>query len=339
MTTNTTNIINLPIVKELLSSEKPTITYKLRVNLLDESEEEPHIQELKEQIKHSPNAVGLLSHRQSDGTIATNPYTKWQGPHWTLVFLAEMEYPPGDLSLIPLRDQFYDWLFDERHLKYPRSMTIPGQENRIRRCASQEAYAIWYSLKLGLTDERTDKLVQRLKNLRWPDGGWNCDKRPEARISSFHETILPIRALSLYGRLKNDSESLEVARQAAEIFLTRRLYKRRSNGQVIHNNFTLLQYPHFPIYNILLGLMVMVEAGLINDERCNDALDLLESKCLANGGYPLEKKNYKTTDEITTRGTFADWGPAGKRRSNPYVTVDSLYILKEARRLSHLEHR
>jgi hypothetical protein len=188
-------------------------------------------------------------------------------------------------------------------------------------------------LKLGIADERTDILVERLKVWQWPDGGWNCDKRSEAKISSFHETFIPLQALALYCKMKKDKESLDVAKQASEVFLKRRLYKRESNGSIIHKDFTLLTHPYFYHYNILSGLKIMAEAGFLRDKRCSDALDLLESKRLPSGGFPLEKKIFKTTNEITTRGTFADWGPFGKGKVNEFVTVDALYVLKEVGRL------
>jgi hypothetical protein len=36
---------------------------------------------------------------------------------------------------------------------------------------------------------------------------------------------------------------------------------------------------------------------------------------------------------VTTRGTFAEWGPSGKRRSNEFVTAEALQILRAAGRI------
>lgn len=71
-----------------------------------------------------------------DGTIDAHLYRKWQGPHWTLYSLALIDYPPGDLQLLPLRDQVCDWLLDPAHLEYRQSLLILGQEDRFRRGAS-----------------------------------------------------------------------------------------------------------------------------------------------------------------------------------------------------------
>ncbi|MGE5138401.1 MAG: hypothetical protein ACM3JD_02965, partial [Rudaea sp.] len=193
---------------------------------------------------------------------------------------------------------------------------------------------IWATLKLGIADKRTDLLVDRLVRFQWPDGGWNCDKRPEARKSSLVETLHPIRALSFYGALRKDRRATETARRAAEVVLKRELYKRMSDDTVIHPSFTQLTYPCFYPYNMLSALVILAEAGLIHDPRCSAALDLLESKRLPDGGFPLENRICKTTSEVATRGTFADWGPVGRSRMNEFVTVDALYALRAAGRIA-----
>ncbi len=328
---NMKSIRRRPIVKELLSSSNPTIRYKTYKLLLDEPEDSPKMLSLRKSIKKSLMAKRLLSHRRSDGTIDAHPYRKWQGPHWTLYSLAEIDYPCGGRSLLSMRDQAYNWLLEEKHLKYPSSLLIPGQEDRFRRCASQEGNAIWYSIKLGIDDQRTKILVQRLKKWQWPDGGWNCDKRPQARKSSVIESLIPLRALHLAGERYNDSEALEYADKTAAYFLKRKLYRRLKDGKMILPDFDKIHYPVF-FYDVLFVLLVMAEIGKITDRRCSEALDILQLKQLPDGGFPLERKNCKTSNTIITRGSFADWGEWGKRKTNPFVTIYALYVLKCAGR-------
>lgn len=76
----------------------------------------------------------------------------------------------------------------------------------------------------------------------------------------------------------------------------------------------------------------MSEIEKINDPRCNDAINLLISKQLSNGGFPLELKNAITSNELVPRGTYADWGISGKTKTNEYISVDSLYVLKKVNR-------
>jgi len=42
----------------------------------------------------------------------------------------------------------------------------------------------------------------------------------------------------------------------------------------------------------------------------------------------------KQAKRIETRGPFADWGPLHKKKGNPFVTVDALYVLREAGRIA-----
>jgi hypothetical protein len=41
----------------------------------------------------------------------------------------------------------------------------------------------------------------------------------------------------------------------------------------------------------------MAEAGLIMDQRNNEALELLVTKCLYNGGFPAEAKYYRVDEK------------------------------------------
>jgi hypothetical protein len=78
----------------------------------------------------------------------------------------------------------------------------------------------------------------------------------------------------------------------------------------------------------------MAEAGLIGDSRCNNALDLLELKRLPDGGFPAEERLYRIVKTArVSRGSLVDWGGAGLKRSNEFVTADALYVLKQAGRL------
>ncbi len=323
----------MPIVQSLLASPDPAVVYKVRTELLDEDPQAPELCGLQERIRGSQRVAGLLGRRRADGMIPLHAYGKWQGPHWTLYGLAELGYPPGDRSLLPLFEQDYAWLFSKRFLKFPITLVIPGQEHKVRRCASQEGIAIFCALKLGMVDERTPRLVERLLQFQWPDGGWNCDKRPQAGMSSLLETAYPLRALALYGRLMGDERALHATRRAAEVLLERRLYLRRRDGTVIRPEFTRIVYPYYAHYSYFFGLKVLAEAGLAGDPRCCAALDLLESKRLADGGFPLESKIFRVSAAIGTRASNVDWGPGGTPRRNDFVTADALFILKEAGRM------
>ena len=247
-------------------------------------------------------AAALLSHRQADGTIATHPYKKWQGPHLRLYSLAQLGHPSGDESLRPLFEQGCGWLLARQHLRPPSTAILPGQAGRIRRCAPQEGVAIWYAVTLGLADDRTDelvsqlvsRLVSRLVTRQWPDGGWNCDLDASAASSSVYETLLPMRGLAAYGSAAGDEAATHAARRAADVLLDRRVVFHRSSGELIDPNWARLHYPLYWRYDVLGGLKGLAELGLVTDDRCEAALDLLEAKELPDGaGWAAEARYYQ----------------------------------------------
>ncbi|MBI3749076.1 MAG: hypothetical protein HY262_09575 [Chloroflexi bacterium] len=324
------------IALRLAASDDAVVAYQARTRVLGTDELDPTTACLRASIADSSRARALLSHRLQDGTIPLNAYAKFQGPHWTLVCLAQIDYPPGDPGLLPLKRQMDAYLSDRAHLKPPRTTVYPDQPERVRRCASQEGNAIWSALRLGLEDERTADWVDRLVAFQWPDGGWNCDKRPEARTSSFQETAIPARALHAYAVRAGHPSAQLAADRAAELLLSRRLVWRRRDGAVIRPDWgrpaDRIQYP-IRFYDVLYALEVMAELGRLDDPRCAEALDLLEAKRLPDGGFPLEDRVGSTRSIVASRATFADWGPSGTTRTNPLVTVAALGILRLAGRL------
>jgi hypothetical protein len=315
------------ILNNLLNSNEPSVHYKILVNVKGEKPGSPKIRKLQEEIKSSPRVKLLLSERNRKGEIPHHPYKKWYGAHWVLATLADIGYPSGDKSLIPLREQVLNWLFSEKHQEHIKLIN-----GRTRRCASQEANALFSLLTLGLADERTEELANRLVKWQWPDGGWNCDKNPKASNSSFWESLIPLRALSLHARMTGSKKSKEAAKRASEVFLKRHLFKRQKDGRVMNEQFLQLHYPCYWRYDILFGLKVMAEAGFIKDKRCGEALDILESKRLPDGGFPAEAKFYTVSKKAATGRSLVDWGGVSKHRMNEFVTADALFVLNKAGR-------
>jgi hypothetical protein len=283
---------------------------------------------LQEQVRASERVEKMLSPRGEDGRFPWHAYDKWIGAFWTLLLLSDIGYPAGDLSLVPLRDQVLSWLLSEQHIE-----KVPLINGRWRRCACQEGSIVLAMLKLDIADDRITLLVDNLLNWQWPDGGWNCDKRPGAHNSSFHETLIPLRALALDARQTGSRAAELAAERAAEVFLKRHLYLRQSDGTVIQDSFIRLHYPPYWHYDILAGLKGLAEAGFAGDPRCRAALDLLESRRLADGGFPCDAVFYRLSKSAPSGRESARWGKTGAAHLNEFVTVDVLYVLKQAGRL------
>jgi hypothetical protein len=208
-------------------------------------------------------------------------------------------------------------------------------DGRYRRCASQQGNALWSVLRLGIADERVERLVERLMHWQWPDGGWNCDRRPGATTSSFNETLLPMLGLARYGEERRHRGAARAAARASDVFLKRRLFRRVRDGRIIAPDFMALHYPRYWHYDMLGGLLGMAALGNIRDARCADALDLLESKRLPDGSWPAEKRHHKAVSRTTLRtyADYVDWGATSPKKMNEWVTVDALSVLVAAGRI------
>lgn len=298
---------------------EPALAWKVTVNIHGCSPTSPEAKKAARITRQSLLVSSLLDNRDTTG----HAYRKWTGSHWLLTLLADLGCPPGDDSLRPLMEETFNCWLSKSHEKHIRQI-----DGRTRRCASQEANAVWSSLRLGFTDDRTEELVMRLMKWQWPDGGWNCDKRPEVTISSFMETLIPLRALALYAKVSGDPKVQSAVERAAEVFLKRHLYRRQADRSVMDPHFILLCYPYYWHYNILAGLTVMAEAGFLSDPRCKDALDLLESKRLPDGGFPAEDSYSRPTRPQLSGYMPVSWGGRSMKKMNIFITIDALTVLQ-----------
>jgi hypothetical protein len=333
------------VVETLLRSREPSIRWKARVLVLGEHPAADQIRELEKEVQRSERVQALLARRDAHGVFRAgrDPYTKWQGAHWVLASLADLGYPKGEPSLFAMRDQILDhWLGDRYFREFDaktaaaayRGRGVPRVEGRYRRCASQQGNALYALAKLGLEDGRAEALVERLLHWQWPDGGWNCDRRPRADTSSFEESRHAMLGLALYAEHAGAPVARKAAVRAAEVFLSRQLFVGRHSGNPMNEDYLRLHYPLYFYYDVLGGLKAMAEIGLIHDPRCRKALDFLEDKQLPDGGWPAEARLYKVSSRLETRADSVDWGGTAKTRMNEWVTADALYVLRAAGRVA-----
>jgi hypothetical protein len=313
--------------------------------VLGEDPEAKSIRSLREEIRRSPTVRALLSRRDRLGRPGTarQVYYKWQGLHWVLASLADLGYPEGDESLHPIRDRVLGFWLGPRYFREFTARTeaeayrgrgVPLMRGRYRRCASQQGNALYSLVTLGIADDRVHSLAERLIHWQWPDGGWNCDRHPEADTSSFMETLLPMLGLTVYARKYRRPAAAKAAGAATDVFLRRRLFKRVSDGRIIAPDFVALHYPRYWHYDFLGGLKAMMQVGRIGDPGCADALDLLEERRLPDGGWPAEKRYYRVSPKtLAANADYVDWGGTSRRRMNEWITVDALAVLRASGRL------
>jgi hypothetical protein len=138
-------------------------------------------------------------------------------------------------------------------------------------------------------------LVARLLTEQLDDGGWNCEAGSGSTRSSFNTTICVLEALLAYERADGGSQEIIDARlRGQEYLLERRLFRRRSTGEVIERDrkggfaWTRFAFPTWWHYDVLRGLDYLRSAGSAYDGRMAEAIGLVASKRNPDGLWPLE---------------------------------------------------
>jgi len=310
-------------VEWLLEFDEPAVRHLVLTEVLNMPAASPEVVEARDNVLDGPRVERLLDGQHADGGFGASAYAKWHGTHWRLIALTELGVPADDR----VRAAY------EHELKWLRSPGRLGRagplDGRYRRCGSQEGAALAIGVHLGMAaDERVAAIAGDLVEWQWPDGGWNCDIRPEASHSSFHESLKPLWALDAYARATADREAADAADRAAEFFLVHRLFRSERTGEA-YPKLLKVHFPTYWHYDFLDGLLVMTRAGRVRDPRAEDALDRLESQRLADGRWRTGGRWWRPPGSKSA-SEVVDWGSKG---TNPFVTLNALRVLRAAGRL------
>jgi hypothetical protein len=132
-------------------------------------------------------------------------------------------------------------------------------------------------------------LVDRLLAEQLPDGGWNCEVENGATVSSFGTTINVLEGLLEHERATGGSAEVAKARRRGEEYmLERRLFRRKSTGEVIAPSWLQFSFPTWYFYDILRGLDYLRDAGVKPDDRMTEAIGVVEGNRNPDGRSPLQ---------------------------------------------------
>jgi hypothetical protein len=176
-------------------------------------------------------------------------------------------------------------------------------------------------------------LVGRLLAEQLPDGGWNCEAENGSTRSSFNTTICVLEALAEHERcVGSRAEVTEARLRGQEYLLERRLFRRRSTGEVIaydrkggpgdgggHPAWTRFAFPTWWHYDVLRALEYLRRASVAPDERMTEAIDLVASRQDEDGRWPLE---------VVYPGAMPVAIDEGEGRPSRWNTLRALRVLK-----------
>ncbi|HEX2221335.1 MAG TPA: hypothetical protein VHK06_02305 [Candidatus Limnocylindria bacterium] len=303
-------------VEWLLASDEPAIRFQARRDLLGESAADDEAR-----ILEGPAVRALLDGQRADGGFGVHAYGKWGGAHWRLVSLVELAIPAGEPRAMAAYETVLGWLLAPSHRR-----NVPVINGLARRCASQEGNALAVGCRLGLAaDARVELLARSLIGWQWPDGGWNCDRRPEAHRSSFHESLTAMWGLHEFAKATGDDEAAGSARRTAELILSHRVFRSLRTGEPLAPSTMVLHYPPYWRYDLLHGLVVLSRMALATDPRADDAVAHLHARRGTDGRWRAGARWWSPPGSDRPGREVLDWREGA--RDDRMVTLHALRVL------------
>ena len=169
-------------------------------------------------------------------------------------------------------------------------------------------------------DQDVDAIVDRLLGEQLADGGWNCDAERGSVRSSFATTIDVLEGLLTYERAKaRPADVVAARRKGEEYLLERRLFRRKSTGEVVDPKWLRSSFPVWWHYDVLRALDHFRNAGDPPDPRMAEAIELVRSKRQPDGTWLLEN---------THRGKVHFPLEDGDGRPSRWNTLRALRVLR-----------
>jgi hypothetical protein len=272
--------------------------------------------DVRQRIGREGTGAVLLSARGDRGHWGRGFYQpKWTSSHYVLLELKNMGLSRNNPKA---RETVALILRDE---KGRDGGLNPSKTVRVSD-ACVNGMALGYAAYFGAPQAQLASVVDFLLDQRMADGAFNCElNRRGAQHSSMHTTVCVMEGITEYdhsGYGYRRAELLEARATSVEFLLRHRLYRSERSGQPIDAEFTRLHHPPRWHFDVLRGLDALAEAGVQQDPRMADALDVLirrrgpDGRWAANRAYP--------------GATHVPPVPAGTL--SPWITLTALRVLK-----------
>jgi hypothetical protein len=269
-------------IREWLLDSDPSIRWQVLRDLLDAPPDEVAAE--RSRVAREGWGARLLELQDPEGTWAGELYNPpYLGATFTLDLLTRLGADPADPGVRSAIDKV-------RELRWEEWENNPFFAGEVEPCVngrilSEAAY-------FGVIGENTDRLVQVLLQDRLGDGGWNCEAPRNSKVSSFDSSICVLEGLLDYERAAGTSPEITEARHRAEEYLLeRRLFRRKSTGEVIDEQFVSFGFPPQYFYDVLRGLEYFRAAGRKPEERMRQAIDLVRQKRQDDGRWLLDTRH------------------------------------------------
>jgi hypothetical protein len=277
-------------VTDWLLDTDPAIRWQVMRQLTDASPDEVAAE--RERVAVEGWGAELLALQADDGRWDGGTYRPgwideskpffdaWTATHFSLVLLRELGLEPNSQAAqraVSLVRENVRW--EANDALYFEGETEP--------CINGLALAVG-----AYFGQDVDGIVERLVSYALGDGGWNCWAEYGATVSSFHSTICVLEGLLEWERAGGSSDEATAARRRGEEYLLERsMFRRRSTGEVVDPRYTMFSFPTYWYYDVLRGLDYFRSTGAPPDDRCSEAIAMVDGKRDAQGLLLLENRH------------------------------------------------
>lgn len=312
-------------VIQWLSDSDPAIRWQVLQDLINAPADE--IAAERARVATEGWGAQLLALQGADGSWGGVAWNHgWDSTMHVLTLLREMGLDPASAAarraLDLVRDHVkwrgWDWDGQWRGMDFAG---VPFFAGEVEPCINGQVGASG-----AYFGQDVQRILERLLSEQLPDGGWNCEAENGSTRGSFNTTICVLEALLEYElRFGSKSEVTAARLRGQEYLLERRLFRRRSTGEVIQDRktgaaaWTQFAFPTWWHYDVLRGLDYLRRAGVTPEARLSEAIDLVESKRDQDGRWPLE---------IQHPGQMPIEIDAGVGQPSRWITLRALRVLK-----------
>jgi len=303
-------------IEWLLEESNPSVRYFTLRDIIGKTRGDPQIVATKQAIPQSNVVKKILQKQNPEGywEEPTNPYhPKYKSSYWQIMTLGQLGMDRTDKRVenaceyifqFQLEDggfssqtpttaaKEYDWLLK-------KGKKLPPKDEWVSSVVFEHQYScltgnmVAALLRIGYAnDPRINKALEWLVKIQNKDGGWLCPYwRAHVRDTHgcFYGTICPLEAFSEVPQKNLTKEMQKAVERGAEFLLMHRLFRADHHDYRVTNQAWLkLGFPWFYGYNILRGLDVLTRLGYVEDERLNDAVEILLQKRRSDGTWILE---------------------------------------------------
>ena len=288
---------NKSVIQWLLDSD-PSIRWQVKQDLIGAPAQEVAAERAK--VAMEGWGAQLLALQGADGSWAGAAWNHgWDSTMHVLSLLRELGLDPASdqarraVGLVRDRVRWKGWDWDGawRGRDFEGNPFFAGE---VEPCINGQVGA---SGAYFGKDTQSERIINRLLVEQLSDGGWNCEAENGSTRSSFNTTICVLEALLEYELAGGTNAAVTEARlRGQEYLLERRLFRRRSTGEVIERDrksgavWTRFAFPTWWHYDVLQGLEYLRRAGVTPDERVAEAIDLVASKRGGDGRWLLETR-------------------------------------------------